>query len=336
MAKKLFKKKSFWAKLSIKSKVGLLALVVALVGAAAAYALSLTDASLQSHASLTCDTSCKAACGGILSDAQGKTCLTNCQAKCQAVSSSLPQVCTQMSRYVNLMERRKGLTKYQLGVVNRVLKNKGEDVATWGKQPTTDNFAKWYEQRCTPQASCDRNWSQVISKEARTQSPTDPRQKMIAQIPYYWPDSCKGYQVSSGQVCGKSLVPLTSEESAGYKAWLNAGKPTVKNICPMPDPNARPTPTSQPKPTGEPGDGCYYQKVICVKEPCDAIKVCPSPSQTPTSTAIPKPSPVASPYVCPESGYIDCMPGVGKTDSRCSANYQDWAKQNCPNFKVAY
>jgi len=42
-------------------------------------------------------------------------------------------------------------------------------------------------------------------------------------------------------------------------------------------------------------------------------------------------------FKCPETPWVDCMPTVGAKKIMCSAEYLDWAKQNCPNFKgVAY
>lgn len=39
-------------------------------------------------------------------------------------------------------------------------------------------------------------------------------------------------------------------------------------------------------------------------------------------------------YVCPEGGYIDCMPQVvpGRR-FQCSRDYIDWAENNCPDFE---
>jgi len=55
----------------------------------------------------------------------------------------------------------------------------------------------------------------------------------------------------------------------------------------------------------------------------------------PTSTASPKV------YKCPETEYVNCMPGISdeKTGDpgpqMCSNDYLTWAKENCPNFKGA-
>lgn len=42
-------------------------------------------------------------------------------------------------------------------------------------------------------------------------------------------------------------------------------------------------------------------------------------------------------YSCPQTAWIDCMPGPGATKPQCQSAYLDWAKTNCPNFKgIAY
>jgi len=45
--------------------------------------------------------------------------------------------------------------------------------------------------------------------------------------------------------------------------------------------------------------------------------------------------PTPSSYVCPTTGYVDCMPGPGPVKSNCSSAYLQWAKKNCPNFNGA-
>jgi hypothetical protein len=37
-------------------------------------------------------------------------------------------------------------------------------------------------------------------------------------------------------------------------------------------------------------------------------------------------------YSCPESGWVDCMPGIGSGKPQCQKAYLDWAKVNCPDF----
>jgi hypothetical protein len=41
-------------------------------------------------------------------------------------------------------------------------------------------------------------------------------------------------------------------------------------------------------------------------------------------------------YQCPESGYVDCMPGPNRLKKpECTPQYLQWAEENCPNFKGA-
>ena len=42
-------------------------------------------------------------------------------------------------------------------------------------------------------------------------------------------------------------------------------------------------------------------------------------------------------YQCPESGYVDCMPGPNNPKLRweCTAEFLQWAQVNCPGFQGA-
>lgn len=72
----------------------------------------------------------------------------------------------------------------------------------------------------------------------------------------------------------------------------------------------------------QPPKGCYTQKVQCVKAPCEDVVICPATQST---------------YTCPETEFIDCMPGPveAKKNIRCATDYLTWAKASCPNFKGA-
>ncbi len=66
--------------------------------------------------------------------------------------------------------------------------------------------------------------------------------------------------------------------------------------------------------------------VVCRNETCtfNADKILPSESG----------------YTCPESAWVDCMPGPleGKTTGirfQCTPQYLTWAKENCPGFQGA-
>jgi hypothetical protein len=42
-------------------------------------------------------------------------------------------------------------------------------------------------------------------------------------------------------------------------------------------------------------------------------------------------------YTCPDTEYVDCMPGPDAKNPLCGTDFLTWANQNCPNFKgVAY
>jgi hypothetical protein len=77
-----------------------------------------------------------------------------------------------------------------------------------------------------------------------------------------------------------------------------------------------------------------YTQTLSTK-PSDNIQI-PSEPLPPIEPDYPVPS--VPEYMCPESGYIDCMPTVGgPRDNNCSSEYIDWAEKNCPNFNgVAY
>lgn len=52
----------------------------------------------------------------------------------------------------------------------------------------------------------------------------------------------------------------------------------------------------------------------------------------PISSPLPTPSPAT--YTCPESGWVDCMPGPDqKTRTQCNQDYLDWATEHCPDFQ---
>lgn len=42
-------------------------------------------------------------------------------------------------------------------------------------------------------------------------------------------------------------------------------------------------------------------------------------------------------FECPKNGYIDCMPGPDFDKKyQCNSLYIEWAKKNCPGFRVVY
>ncbi len=38
-------------------------------------------------------------------------------------------------------------------------------------------------------------------------------------------------------------------------------------------------------------------------------------------------------YKCPNTEYVDCMPGTRPVKKECSSDFLRWAQENCPNFK---
>ena len=40
-------------------------------------------------------------------------------------------------------------------------------------------------------------------------------------------------------------------------------------------------------------------------------------------------------FVCPESDYVDCMPGPEPAKLECTDEFLSWATQNCPDFQGA-
>ncbi|HLC93585.1 MAG TPA: hypothetical protein VJG85_01055 [Patescibacteria group bacterium] len=59
-----------------------------------------------------------------------------------------------------------------------------------------------------------------------------------------------------------------------------------------------------------------------------------APDTLPSSPELPDADVI---YECPETPWIDCMPGLGTAKPECAAEYLQWAEQNCENFEgVAY
>lgn len=79
--------------------------------------------------------------------------------------------------------------------------------------------------------------------------------------------------------------------------------------------------------------------------------ITPSPSQEPTPTTVALPTPIviemintsntpspnipSTAFECPQSKWINCMPGLNVPDKRCAKEYLDWAEINCPGFMGA-
>lgn len=79
--------------------------------------------------------------------------------------------------------------------------------------------------------------------------------------------------------------------------------------------------------------------------------ITPSPSQEPTPTTVALPTPIVIEMIntsstpfrkspsttpeCPQSEWINCMPGLNVPDKRCDKEFLDWAEINCPDFMGA-
>ncbi|OGV92236.1 hypothetical protein A3B57_03120 [Microgenomates group bacterium RIFCSPLOWO2_01_FULL_47_10] len=144
MNSKLFTKKSFWAKLPIKQKVGIVAMITALLGWGTVYVLSQSDTSLQTKASLACDEACATACARITDRTQSASCRTSCASSRCSGQVTTPAVCTAMQRYVNLEQRSGGLNTYQRRVAENIVRRNKESI------DSKKDLTSWYRERCSP------------------------------------------------------------------------------------------------------------------------------------------------------------------------------------------
>ncbi len=90
--------------------------------------------------------------------------------------------------------------------------------------------------------------------------------------------------------------------------------------------------------------GCHYLQIQCITAPCDPVLVCPSsepqkcqPVVNPCSphSCDYDPAKCEESYTCPDSEWVDCMPGPSTPKLRCQKDYLDWMRDNCPNFQGA-
>jgi hypothetical protein len=83
---------------------------------------------------------------------------------------------------------------------------------------------------------------------------------------------------------------------------------------------------------------CTYESRICPdgsavgrSGPNCEFTPCPIISQENNQNRTKSPSG----YECPESNYVDCMPGPYELKWECTAEYLQWAQKNCPGFQGA-
>ena len=93
--------------------------------------------------------------------------------------------------------------------------------------------------------------------------------------------------------------------------------------------------------------GMNYQRLLIEKnQPGDQItctmdaKICPDGSSVGRTGPNCEFSPCPNfnendqKYICPETGYVDCMPGPESSiKTECEPQYLQWAQENCPGFK---
>lgn len=88
------------------------------------------------------------------------------------------------------------------------------------------------------------------------------------------------------------------------------------------------------------------QQVVATPTPTDEniactmdAKICPDGSAVgrvpPDCDFASCPTDIIKEYICPESNYIDCMPGPITERNECNPEYINWAKENCPGFQGA-
>lgn len=57
-----------------------------------------------------------------------------------------------------------------------------------------------------------------------------------------------------------------------------------------------------------------------------------SPLGSETLVSLPTPTP----YICPTTEWVDCLPSVSNTPlPECQPDFLNWAKDNCPGFQGA-
>lgn len=60
---------------------------------------------------------------------------------------------------------------------------------------------------------------------------------------------------------------------------------------------------------------------------------CPSHTSTTITSMPPQQFHNSDEFICPKEEYVNCMPGFGPADSRCTIEFLQWAQKSCPLFK---
>lgn len=91
---------------------------------------------------------------------------------------------------------------------------------------------------------------------------------------------------------------------------------------PFPVPSANPVVRPSASASCRPRPACLDREPRCLMPITEDM--CPPASPTNSQD-----------YTCPETEYVDCMPGPGAVNPECDPEFLIWAQENCPNFKGA-
>ena len=77
---------------------------------------------------------------------------------------------------------------------------------------------------------------------------------------------------------------------------------------------------------------CFDGTTVGRSGPNCEFEACPTHTSTVTITPPPQ-FHDSSEFICPKEEYVNCMPGFGPSDSRCTIEFLQWAQKACPLFK---
>lgn len=122
------------------------------------------------------------------------------------------------------------------------------------------------------------------------------------------PVNCKSYTILYKDKI--FIIDIFKQSASLFQSTISLILSSIKFIN-----QAVSTPTCRPRPA------CLDATPRClIPETAD---MCP-----------PGPKPMPATYICPPSGYVDCMPVLTPEKQKaCSTEAMNWYKANCPNFK---